>query len=177
LFEFGRAAQYKFKPNGIIFDIGCNVGMWTIPLARRFPMSTIIAIDCQQKLIDCLNQTLAKNNIYNVETYCLAISDGISNTIETYNIDYSWGANFGSYELEPPYRNSDSNVKNLDTKCVIPSSSIDQLGFENVFAIKLDIEGMEAKAFAGARNTIQRDRPYIHYEKHKSNLDLINALK
>ena len=60
---------------GVILDVGCNVGAWTLPIARRYPDAKIMSFDCQQYLIRCLDKTIDLNKITNVQTYVMALGD------------------------------------------------------------------------------------------------------
>lgn len=159
--------RYNQNKSGIMLDIGCNVGTWTLPLAQRYSQNSILAIDCQPLLVDCIQQTISLNHLTNVRAYCGAVSDRCESRV--YNpVDYSWGGNLGAYEFEQPYANSDFNgriTNDVDTISVI---TIDSLGLDSVVFIKLDIEGMEYKALSGAVDTIQRSRPFITFEHHKT---------
>jgi len=153
---------------GTILDIGCNIGSWLLPIAQRYQQNTLLAVDCQPLAIECVNQTTQLNRLTNVQTDCGVISDYIGSTV--YNkINYEWGANFGAYEFETPYAESDFNGKTLEESDTIAVKTIDSLNLDHVVFIKLDIEGMELKALTGAVNTIQRDQPFIAFEHHKIN--------
>ena len=159
--------HYFRNCQGLMLDIGCNIGAWTLPLAHRYSQNTILAFDCQPLVIDCINQTVRLNQLNNVTAQCCAVSDQCSQVV--YNkIDYKWGANFGAYEFEAPYANSDFNGRTTNDADVISTLTIDSMNLERVVFIKLDIEGMEYKALQGAKDTIQRCRPFIVFEHHKT---------
>jgi hypothetical protein len=52
--------------------------------------------------------------------------------------------------------------------------TIDSFGFERLDLMKLDLEGMEAEALDGARETIQRCKPILFVETIKSDKDAIS---
>ena len=159
--------QHYAGRSGHMLDIGCNIGSWTLPLAQRYPQNTIVAFDCQPLLIQCVQQTVQLNHLTNVQVNCCAVSDTCGTA--TYNlIDYEWGANFGAYEFEPPHAGSDFNGQTLDTTDTIATQTIDSLNLDSVVFIKLDIEGMELKALAGAKATLQRCGPFVAFEHHKT---------
>ena len=164
---------------GTMLDIGCNVGSWLLPLAQRYSQNKVLAIDCQQLAIDCVNQTISLNNLDNVQTMCCAVSNVC--TVKDHNkINYSWGANFGAYEFESPYAKSDFNGRVLSETTTIDIVTIDSLHLNDVVFLKLDVEGMEYQAINGAVDSIKRCRPFIVYEHHKTNnpatQDLLKSL-
>lgn len=61
--------------------------------------------------------------------------------------------NFGGLELGQ-HRHGDT----------VPMSTIDQMGFQQLDFMKIDIEGMECEALTGAADTIRRHRPIIYLE-------------
>lgn len=157
--------KYGAQP-GIMLDVGCNIGTWLLPMARRYTQNQILAYDCQALAVECVTQTLKINRIPNVQVSCCAISDCCE--LRTVNqIDYTWGANFGAYEFELPGRNSDFNGKTLQQSLQVQTCTIDSFALDNVRFIKIDVEGMEYKVLQGATKTIQRCRPFVVFEHHK----------
>jgi FkbM family methyltransferase len=154
--------------SGTMLDIGCNIGSWTLPIAQRYKQNNILAIDCQQLALDCVSRTVHLNDLNNVRVDCCAVSD-CCDQIKQHKIDYDWHANFGAYEFESPQTASDFNGKLSTELDIVSVRTIDSLSLINVVFVKLDIEGMEHKALAGAKDTIQRCRPFIVYEHHKTN--------
>ena len=159
--------KFYSQRHGIMLDIGCNVGSWSLPLAQRYQQNTILAIDCQQLVLDCVNQTIELNALHNVQVKCCAISDQCQQ-VQHNKIDYSWKANFGAYEFEPPMHNADFNGKLLSESETVQVESIDSFDLDSVVFIKLDIEGMEYQALKGSVNTIQRCSPFVVFEHHKT---------
>jgi FkbM family methyltransferase len=158
------------RDGDVIVDAGCNIGTWTLPLAKQFPNNRIIAVDCQQAMTDALKETVKLNNLTNVEVITAAL--GAEESMLLVNaIDYECGANFGSYELNQPYCNSDSNVRNLDTTVEIKQITLDSLELSNVTAIKLDIEGYELAALQGATTLLATQGPVVYFENTKIDSD------
>ena len=154
--------------SGTMLDIGCNVGSWLLPLAQRYSQNKVLAVDCQQLAIDCVNQTIRLNNLDNVQTMCCAVSNVC--TVKNHNkIDYTWGANFGAYEFESPYAESDFNGRVLSETVAIDIVTVDSLCLSDVVFLKLDVEGMEYQAISGTVDTIKLCQPFIVYEHHKTN--------
>jgi FkbM family methyltransferase len=167
--------KFYSQRNGIMLDIGCNVGSWSLPLAQKYQQNTILAIDCQQLVLDCVNQTIKLNALHNVQVKCCAISDQCQQ-VQHNKINYNWRANFGAYEFEPPMYNSDFNGTLLPELDTVQIQSIDSFDLDSVVFIKLDIEGMEYQALNGSIETIQRCSPFVVFEHHKTDRLSTNQL-
>jgi FkbM family methyltransferase len=167
--------KFYSQRNGIMLDIGCNVGSWSLPLAQKYQQNTILAIDCQQLVLDCVNQTIKLNALHNVQVKCCVISDQCQQ-VQHNKINYNWRANFGAYEFEPPMYNSDFNGTLLPELDTVQIQSIDSFDLDSVVFIKLDIEGMEYQALKGSIETIQRCSPFVVFEHHKTDRPSANQL-
>jgi FkbM family methyltransferase len=99
----------------------------------------------------------------------MAISD-TNSTIRFGSIDYTFGGNYGAFELEVPAQNSDFNGIVVPGKFdEIDQRTVDHFNFNDVGLIKIDVEGMELKVLSGAVETLQRCRPVVLFEHHKTN--------
>jgi len=171
--------RYTQNPKTIL-DVGCNVGAWTLPIARRYPNAKILAFDCQEYVIRCLNKTIDLNQIENVQAYVMAIGNE-DKVIKFGSIDYTFGGNFGAFELEPPAQNPDFNGRALPGRYdELDQRTIDRLELDDVGLIKIDVEGMELKVIQGALNTLQRCRSVVLFENHKCDysavVDLLSTI-
>ena len=167
--------KFYSQRNGTMLDIGCNVGSWSLPLAQRYQQNTILAIDCQQLALDCVNQTIELNALHNVQVEFCAISDHCGQ-VQHNKINYGWKANFGAYEFEPPMYDSDFNGKLLSESEIVQVKSIDSFDLDSVVFIKLDIEGMEYQALKGSVDTIERCGPFVVFEHHKTDRVSVSQL-
>jgi len=91
--------------------------------------------------------------------------------------DYLQPSSFGSLELKPR-ADSEFIGQPIDySKTVaVQKISIDALALPRVDLIKLDIEGMELEALAGAKETIARSHPIFLVETIKAGRDNLRAL-
>jgi FkbM family methyltransferase len=174
IYECMQLFEKNRNGNNVILDIGCNVGAWTLPVSRRYPEFIIHGFECQHPLIDCFDLTVKLNNLTNIESHLIAISN-VNGTLEFPSIDYTQDTNFGAFELEP-VGNSDFNGNRLNHTTVIETKTIDSFKFDNIALIKLDIEGMELKALQGAVNTLQKCQPIVLYEHHKTDQNAVIQL-
>lgn len=168
--------RFRKLDSSVILDVGCNVGAWSLPIARRYPNHQVLAFDCQALLIRCFDQTIEKNNLQNIKSSLTAISDS-NGEIRFGSIDYTFGGNFGAFELEPA-KNSDFNGVTLPGQfTTIPKRTIDSFELDNVGLIKIDVEGMEYKVLKGAVGTLQKCQSVVLFENHKCDYnEILNLL-
>jgi hypothetical protein len=93
--------------------------------------------------------------------------------------DYLVASSFGSLEIRPGdnaefigQKIDYSDAKTLDTRML----AIDDLQLARLDLIKIDIEGMELEALAGARKTIARHKPQMLIERIKTDQLALNAV-
>ena len=167
--------QFCQPTQSVILDIGANVGTYGIPLAQYFPSKIVHCFECQELLATALELSVQKNNLSNLIVHHVALSNLNNQEFQYNKIDYDWLANFGSFELEMPFKNSDFNGRCSSTLESVPMATIDSFNLDGVGFIKLDVEGMELKILQGAIKTIDRCQPMIVYENHKTDVESLNA--
>jgi hypothetical protein len=82
--------------------------------------------------------------------------------------------NFGSLELIPPLRSDNQEMVVNDYEEVL-TTTLDDFD-EVVDFIKMDIEGMEDKAFAGSKFILEKHRPVCFIEILKTDVDYLANL-
>lgn len=154
-----------------VVDGGSNMGSWTVPLSGSHTDLTFHMFEVQRFLywISCGN--LALNHRLNARPNWCGLSDS-PGTVAIPVPDYTLNGNFGSFEVQPPFANSDCVLIYSHIVDQVPTTSIDSLGLSPLL-IKLDIEGMEWTALQGAANTIKTYEPVVWCERQKSNPDLV----
>ena len=62
------------KGGGVAIDIGCNIGLYSLPLAKAAgPTGTVLAIDANPAMIEQLNFNARASDIENIVTVCIAV--------------------------------------------------------------------------------------------------------
>lgn len=148
-------------PNPVIIDGGSNIGLITIPIATLIK-SKIISFEPQPQIFYALCGNIILNNLNNI----IAINKGLGSQNKIMYvpyIDYNVENDFGDVELQESGTNS------------VEIITIDSLNLNKVDFIKLDVEGMEIEALIGAKNTIDRFRPWCWVEYFKSDLQTITT--
>jgi FkbM family methyltransferase len=157
------SGEHTVRPGDVVLDCGANVGVFTRAALER-GASRVIAIEPGPENVESLRRNFAKEI---AEGRVTVVPKGV------------WHES-GELELRVSPTNSaaDSFVMNPPDSHVIgkiPVTTIDNLvadlGLDSVGFIKMDIEGAEPNALAGARRTLERFKPRLsvsayHAEDH-----------
>lgn len=154
-FSEGEAAFFRFliKPTWTVLDIGANHGAHTVALAKT--AKTVHAFEPQRILFQLLCANVALNALTNVYTHQVAVG-WTPGTISVPILDYTKSANFGALALSLDDVGGEQ----------VPLVTIDSLDLACNF-IKLDVEGMEGDAIAGAEKTLRQHKPILYRENDR----------
>lgn len=160
----------------VVLDCGANIGVHTIVWARLMQgWGTVLAIEAQERIFYALAGNITLNNCFNARALWKAVG-AHSGTIEVPIVDYFTPTSFGSLEIKPlanpEHIGQTVDYKNTQTAQMV---SIDDMGLDRIDFIKIDIEGMEMEALAGAMRSIQKFKPMMLIEKIKTNAQSLNG--
>jgi FkbM family methyltransferase len=145
---------------GMIVNVGANVGFYSIYLANAFPLaSRVLAIEPNPEAFRQLQGNIERNDlslrIEAVQT-CIGASDGnIQLSIVRGMPEYS---SIGGIAHPGVARHAQESVQ----VSVTPLSAL--VGSERVSLIFVDTEGAEAAVFGGAQEILARDKPLLFFE-------------
>ena len=150
------ALMIKFvNPGDNIVDLGANYGTHTLRLAQKAynGKNKVYAFEANPKVYNLLNRSVDLNGFHgNIKPYNLLITDQDG---KKYTFTYSDEYNVGGSKITPT---SDlSYVHNLDKFSELSSSKLDTIipSGTKINFMKLDIEGSEFMAIAGASRVIE----------------------
>ena len=129
----------------LAIDGGANVGAWSRVMARHFP--AVHSFEPGPEVYACLARNISDWGIADIVT---AHAQGISDRHEFVSIGTKEGARTVTGRI--------TGKGNIE--CV----TIDSLTLPACSFLKLDLEGYEAQALTGARDTIRKYRPWIMIE-------------
>lgn len=167
-----QVRRERYGDGAVALDCGANLGMYTLEWAKLMAgWGCIIAFEPQERIYYALAGNIAINNHFNARALHKAVGER-NDVIEIPVPDYQLPGQYGGLNLE--------NKANIgqDIKLTMPVEmvAIDALGLPRVDFIKIDIEGMEAAALNGARDTIKRNDPYLLIEWHIAGKAPIEAI-
>jgi FkbM family methyltransferase len=165
--------------NGVVaIDCGANVGVHTVEWAKHMTAwGAVLAIEAQERLYYALAGNIALNNCFNARAIHAAVADR-PGTMKMPVPNYFAAGSFGSLELKKRDGTEfiGQAIDYADDKMVaVPTVSIDSLNLARVDLIKIDVEGMEMDALAGAARCIADLRPILLIETIKSDKAAIKA--
>ena len=140
--------QRTLKPGMTVLDVGANIGYYTALAARRVgPNGRVIAMEPDPESYEFLQQTIAANEVGNVDSFqCAAAEREASMTL------YISHDNRGDNRLyEPDPRWPKVTVPARPADDVLKEAGIDTIDF-----IKIDVQGFEASVIAGLKTTLDQ---------------------
>lgn len=160
------------KEKIIFYDVGANIGTHSLALSKTFKDKIKIrAFEAQRQIFNMMCGTIAINGISNIHCYNLAVSNNSGEIVNIPMPDYGNSNNFGGLELIAPLRSDNQNMIK-DNYEEIKTVNLDSFD-EAVDFIKMDIEGMEDKAFMGATSIMQKYKPICFVEILKTDIDYL----
>jgi len=138
----------------------------------------VIAIEAQERIYYALAGNIALNNCFNIRAIHAAVAerDGALRIPEP---DYLAPASFGSLELRwsEGAEFIGQRIDYADERMVpVRAVALDSLGLTRVDLLKIDVEGMEIEALAGACALITAHHPLILVEHIKSGRDRLGTI-
>jgi FkbM family methyltransferase len=160
-YEVARLREFAdaLKPGDVVYDVGANVGIYTLHASFRVGASGwVYAFEPLARNLRYLGQHITLNNLQN----CTIIESAICNQEGTLAFSAArWEASMAHLSL--------------DGEISVPSTSLDicvygekQLRPPNV--IKIDVEGAEFDVLKGATRAITEFHPTIFLEIHGTEL-------
>ncbi|BAU63254.1 methyltransferase FkbM family protein [Stanieria sp. NIES-3757] len=160
-----QALSNYLKPGDVFYDIGANVGFFTV-IAAKLVGSTgkVYAFEPDRKNSDCVRHNIQLNQFTN-STVCQKAVSHTTGTGELLLAEYSGGHTISVVDRPPDFAGS----------TVVEIVSIDELINQGQLTppnvVKIDVEGAELDVLQGMLQTIKQYRPIIIYEVDADKVD------
>lgn len=166
------------RPGDTVMDIGANLGLVTLTLARCVgPSGRVHAFEPNPVLQSLLSESLLKNSISNVELHRSALGSANGETELTVP---AGNAGQGSLRWQWNYHDSKRYPCVVERLCDVVSRE----NISTIRLIKIDVEGFEKEVLLGASDVLKDIRPHaIILEINEQNMppfrdrDVVKILK
>jgi FkbM family methyltransferase len=139
---------------GTFFDIGANVGLYSIAYWKRFPMSEVIAFEAVLSTRKELWRNIALNKVCSIDVKTCGLSH------ENGSLKFYFDPTIAGAAAGAPLGDEFENAEVV----TCPVMRMDDLALPDPHVIKCDVEGMELLVFQGGEKTIARALPIIQCE-------------
>lgn len=150
--------------DGVVLDIGANLGSFTVPLAARNQRFTFHAFEVQRIIYYQLCANTFINGLDNVHCHNFGLSDKLNRFTLTVP-NYESETNIGAFSIDNEVRENEYECQTAgetETMVVFP---LDDGRHQNVRLLKIDVEGHELEVIKGAVKTIKGNNyPPIIFE-------------
>ncbi len=158
--DFFRFLDLMRDGNGAILDVGANLGIMTVHLARRFPNTHIHAFEPMPDNISVLRRVLQKFGSSHAEVHEIAVGENPGN-IDMILPEKSGAKMQGLTHVKHP----SITEWNEGSEFSVKIDTLDNLiNGEKIQGIKIDIENFEYFAFKGGKRIISTNKPVIYAE-------------
>jgi FkbM family methyltransferase len=176
--ELDLLTHFPFSPGTVFWDVGANIGLYSIIFGKMFPDWQIVAFEPNRNLHDRLRANIDRNGLENI----LIVPVALSNIKAVGKVDYleeKPGA--GRILIDSSQKLDPSNAVEIMT------GNDFLLEHEDLLPnfIKIDVEGHEIEVINGMMGVIEKQRPLIALEvfanlwevsRHKFWIENINQL-
>ena len=150
--------------DGVVLDVGANLGSFTVPLAKNNQRLTFHAFEPQRIIYYQLCANTFINGLDNVHCHHF----GLSNRRDVFMLempDYANETNIGAFSIDPDVRKNDYECVTVGRKEAMTVFPLDEGEHRNVRLMKIDVEGHELEVIKGAKKTIKDNNyPPIIFE-------------
>lgn len=142
--------QFRDQENKIFIDIGANIGIATLIMAKLNPKSTIYSFEPYTKVFNIMKMNIELNNLNNVKLFNVGISSKNQDNIKL-NIYNEWsGASSmcADDDIFESYYKEDSAHTYIS--CVSFDEMIVRHNINDIYLLKIDCEGAEYDIIYGS---------------------------
>lgn len=150
-------AVFGLRGGGVLVDIGANIGTFSVPVAKATGCE-VHAFEAQRVISQVLAANFVLNRISDGHVHHVMLAperreDGCLLPVP----DYGVPGNFGAYSVVPELyqRESLARMKSRGDTERVNVAALDDFGLDDVFLIKIDVEGAEIDVLRGSVKTIE----------------------
>lgn len=172
--------SYEFEtdnPAPVIIDAGANIGLSVLFFKKNYPGSKIIAIEPMPSNFKLLEANIFENNLRDVFTHELAISNGAHQITLHTNVAGDWDSTASVIEgnWTRDQRTAPITVPARPLPYFI-DLALEQFHVQHIDLLKMDIEGAEQKILIHNKKYLMEKVKYINCEFHPHPEQNLNKL-
>lgn len=138
----------------VFFDIGANVGIYSISVAKKFSDIHIFAFEPVPETVEILKENIVRNN---VASKISIFDEAVSNTDGFINLTLDFHSS--NYVT-----NNNSYYNKKSVKTVTIDKFVEENKIENIDLMKIDVEGHEYNVLEGSIRALDTFKPIILIE-------------
>jgi FkbM family methyltransferase len=143
------------RSNTIIIDVGANVGLFSISFGKICKNCEIHSFEPVSRTFNILEKNIKINNLENIKLHKKALSD--TNNFDIIQVDQN---NLGASSINQDLHLMDKLKKLSKRKGILKEKiekiRLDDMNFDNVSFIKVDIQEHEYFFLLGAQETLKK---------------------
>lgn len=162
-----RALQRVLRPRSVAFDVGANIGVFAVVMARRCSRGRVYAFEPALETYEYLVRNLKANGADN------AVAEQAAAYATTGTVQFVFSPSYppGSFVADRP--SGDGETRTVDAIRI--DDYVERQGVGRVDLIMVDAEGAELSVLEGAGDTIARHRPTLLAEMNPALLQRLGG--
>jgi FkbM family methyltransferase len=166
-------------PGLVVFDVGANIGAFSIPWALALGgTAQIYAYEPQKHVYHLLCANVALNNLFPVVYPVSAAVGAAHGEMAIPWLNPNEQASFGSLSLRRHMPQDTGQTVDYETRlvtCDVTTVDEQAMGRGRLDLLKIDVEGMEPEVLAGAAETLRTHHPIVIAEVTKCGTEAVTA--
>jgi FkbM family methyltransferase len=134
--------KIDFQPGDVVLDLGANLGIISILLAKKFPFTKIYSFEASPINYQNFVKNIEDNNCDNITPFNLAVWSASDSTVEIPTSPTNSGGSSIYYKSEFFEQYPVSKVQTISLEDIFDQNNID-----NCKLLKIDVEGAEYEIF------------------------------
>lgn len=144
--------------NPVLFDIGANIGIYSLYAATTLPGATILSFEPESQSFSSLCKNIAVNGFTNITPYQFALSNEVG-AGKLHISTMSAGAGAAALGENYPHMNvPEGEISHQGVFVTSLDHLVFDLGLPLPNYIKIDVDGIEEKILAGGRRVLADER-------------------
>jgi FkbM family methyltransferase len=160
IFEYWMWKYLKVNHNEVFIDVGAHVGKYSLPIAKQYPDSIVIAIEPAKDTFLALTEGIRKNKIKNIIPLNIA-AFSTSTKLKLFVLEVHGCSTL----IDDQAKYLSKRIIRIDEVDARPLDDIvEKVGLKRIDWVKIDVEGAELHVLRGFRNGIIKFKPRVIIE-------------